>query len=551
MKQMQRPPWIRSKCLPLLMLRFTLLYLFCCMSGGMYPDQGFAQQRDQQKRFAMIIGANIGMSHEPALRFAERDALHLSKVLTRFGDTPTHNQIVLLSPTLEDIKRGFNALRRRVERLSGDTPSSLTLYYSGHADADAFHISSQRLTFKEMKSLVASVPTSLKVILIDACRSGGFTRLKGARPSTPFTIKADPVEVKGVAVISSSSPQEDSQESDVSRGGIFTQHLITGLMGAADRSKDGQVSLNEIYEYTYKETVKSTSETIAVQHPNYSFSLRGKEEVILTKLQERKGFSFVSLSSPDPQGGIYLLIPLSTDLPLSELNVRDKQSLLIHPGKYLVRYRDRSGLFERRYTFDAQEQYGLRPDLLTQIPFGETVRRGRVFSSEIIEVKSAWALAFGGEMISPLTSNMSDRRGMGIQLERQGNSLSLHAKISGYQSRPEGIQSIDFTQYDLATHLGIGTAIDLSWITINGCIWAGGFRVQQRFSKQANTSNRVSWVGSIKPTIGLQIPLGPRLYLRSTGGPTLSILDRSTVGLTQGVGAELGWGAQLYLGAFL
>ena len=59
----------------------------------------------------MIIGANVGLKSEEVLRFAERDALQVSKVLSRFGGTPSLNQVVLLSPSLSDVKRGVRSLK--------------------------------------------------------------------------------------------------------------------------------------------------------------------------------------------------------------------------------------------------------------------------------------------------------------------------------------------------------------------------------------------------------------------------------------------------------
>jgi hypothetical protein len=503
-------------------------------------------------RFAIFIGSNLGLPDEPVLRFAEKDALHVSKVFARFGQVPPQNQMVLLSPEMSDVKQSFQTLRTRIKSLPLTTQATLIFYYSGHADANALHIGPQRLTFDTIKNLLRDTEAPLKLILIDACRSGAFTRLKGARQAPAFKIKTAPLAVKGVAVISSSSPHEDAQESDITRGGIFTQHLVTGLMGAADRSQDQQISLTEIYEYTYRETVKSTSETVTVQHPNYSFSLRGKNEVILTQLAKTKGFSQLNLEASTSINGVYILIPRASDLPLTEVRVESSQDLLIHPGDYLVRYRDHSGLYERAYTFKPHQSYPVRRQDLKQIPYGVSVRRGRMRYSLSDERLSAWALSLDSSMQSPLQAQMANRWGGGIQLERHTPSLSLHLRLSGNYSDPLTSQVADFTQLEGLGEVGIGRFFDLSWLSLTTQLWVGSAWIGQRFNPNSNTTDRSSWAGVISPILGAQFSLGARIFTRLLGGPRLWILPRGS-STTQDERADirLGWGFTLSLGSYL
>ena len=503
-------------------------------------------------RFAIFIGSNLGLPEEPVLRFAEKDALHVSKVFARFGQVPPHNQLVLLSPEMSDVKQSFQTLNERIKGLPSNTQATLIFYYSGHADANALHIGPQRLTFNTIKKLLRDTQAPLKLILIDACRSGAFTRLKGAKPAPAFKIKTTPLAVKGVAVISSSSPHEDAQESDITRGGIFTQHLVTGLMGAADRSQDQQISLTEIYEYTYRETVKSTSQTVTVQHPNYSFSLRGKNEVILTKLAKTRGFSQLKLATSSAQDGIFILIPRASDLPLTEVRVESSQDLLIHPGDYLVRYRDHSGLYERSYSFQPHQNFTVHRKDLTQIPYGVSVRRGHTHDSLNDERLSAWALSLDTRLLSPLQSQMGTRWGVGLHLERHSPSWSLHLRLSSHYSTPITGQEADFTQFEALGEIGIGRFFDLSWVSLTTQLWAGGAWVGQHFNPDGNTANRSSWAGVISPVIGAQFSWGARIFTRLLGGPRLWILpEKEPTAQDEQTNTHLGWGLTLSVGSYL
>ena len=93
---------------------------------------------------------------------------------------------------------------------------------------------------------------------------------------------------EGFAIITSSTADESSQESDRLRASFFSHHLVNGLRGAADANGDHIVSLDEVYTYTYAETLRSSGRTMALQHPTYRVDLKGKGDVVLTRLVARE-----------------------------------------------------------------------------------------------------------------------------------------------------------------------------------------------------------------------------------------------------------------------
>src|SRR5207245_7416203 len=98
---------------------------------------------------------------------------------------------------------------------------------------------------------------------------------------------ADP---RGLVLIASSAADEESQESDEISGSFFTHYLASGLLGDADASGDGKVTLAEAYAYAYGRTVGSTAETRAgAQHPVYLHDLGGAGDVVPTELAPARG----------------------------------------------------------------------------------------------------------------------------------------------------------------------------------------------------------------------------------------------------------------------
>ena len=97
------------------------------------------------------------------------------------------------------------------------------------------------------------------VLVLDCCHSGAFPA--GATPKSDLTapIKAQ-LEGRGRAVLTSSDALEYAFEVDGDRvegsgvGSAFTNALVEGLRtGRADLDGDGWISVDELYEYTYRQ----------------------------------------------------------------------------------------------------------------------------------------------------------------------------------------------------------------------------------------------------------------------------------------------------------
>lgn len=251
------------------------------------------------QRYALVVGSNKGDSSEVTLKYAERDAKNLSEVLTQLGNFKPENLVTLLGKDASTVKRVLKKLNDRISREGGEG-SMLFVYYSGHADANSIHLSGSRYPFSSLQKLLDSSSASFKILMIDACKSGEFTRVKGADPAEPFDIEAARWKTgHGMAIVTSSAAGEDAQESDRLKAGFFTHYLISGLRGAADNSGDKIVTLSEVYDYVYKETLRATSAAPSLQHPTYAFDIRGRKDIALTRLNAKNsGTGFLQLRDP-------------------------------------------------------------------------------------------------------------------------------------------------------------------------------------------------------------------------------------------------------------
>ena len=461
------------------MKQFTLA-LFLCLAWS--PT--FAQQA----RFGVIIGANVGEPGEELLRYAERDASRFADVLSRFAAVPEENLLLLRGRSAERVESVFGALSDRVAAANAaGNETVFFVYYSGHADAQAMHLGTSRLPFDHLRGLLESTGATVKVMVVDACRSGELTRVKGAAPATPFEIQAeDTLASAGSAIITSSAVGEDAQESERLGGGVFSHHFVVGLLGAADTSRDARVTLSEAYRYAYNETLRTTSRARFVQHPTYAFKMRGREDLVVTRLTDNAGLGRLRLGAP----GNWMLIPDGIeDAKVIEVTVNEARDVLVEPGRYVARRRDDAAVFEGRTEVAAGAVATLSSRDLSRVPYGVTVRKGYDSAR-----RSAWAVQAGGELSGAVRDNFD--LGFGSHLGARVDFVALSLELNG-RFGWSGAQNadLDIIQQQFGGVLTALRLFDLGSVAAGFGLRFGGDWVRQSFDTAGDAPNRDAFIG--------------------------------------------------------
>lgn len=103
-----------------------------------------------------------------------------------------------------------------------------------------------------------------QVLILDCCHSGAFERTKSGGVGTRVGTEAHfSGSGRGRIVLTSSDATQFAFEGDKVTGesqqSLFTHYLIEGLQtGAADTNGDGQISVDELYDYTYEKVIRET-----------------------------------------------------------------------------------------------------------------------------------------------------------------------------------------------------------------------------------------------------------------------------------------------------
>lgn len=235
--------------------------------------------------YAVVVGSNRGGQEQSTLRYAEADATRVRDALVEVGGYDAEHVTLLHSPDAASLERSLSNLRRRLEahRRRGEA-TQLIFYYSGHARSRALNLGRQELRLDRLRELLEGMDADLTFVMLDACQSGAYSRVRGAEPAADFSYNSvEQLRVGGMVVLASSSSDELSQESDALRGGFFTHHLVVGLRGAADTDGDGRVTVDEVYRYAYTNTLADTSRTaVGGQHVTLETELVGHGAVPLS-----------------------------------------------------------------------------------------------------------------------------------------------------------------------------------------------------------------------------------------------------------------------------
>ena len=235
--------------------------------------------------YAIVVGSNLGGPGQIELHYAEDDARRVGAVLAELGGYAADQIDVIVHPTPAVLRARLDDLQRRIAGdLAAGRQSRVFFYYSGHARATAIDLGDAELPLTELRQRLFQTSATLTVVVLDACQSGAFSRIKGAQPAADFSFNSrQHLDASGVAVLASSSGSELSQESEVLKSSYFTHHFLVGLRGAGDANGDGQVTIDEAYQYAYHQTLIATAETaVGGQHVTFEADMKGHGDVALS-----------------------------------------------------------------------------------------------------------------------------------------------------------------------------------------------------------------------------------------------------------------------------
>jgi Caspase domain len=457
-------------------------------------------------RFAVLVGNNEGQGGDAHLRFAESDTARLAALLTRLGGFDNGGTVVLLARTADELQRTLVALADRLRTTPGE--HMVLVYYSGHADAQALHLGSSVFPLLALRETVDALPAATRVLILDACQAGVLTRPKGGRPGSGFEVDLGRSEAtKGLAILAASSGSELAQESDQLRASVFTHFLEVGLSGLADRNRDGNVSLGEVFDYTADHTLAATmGTTTGPQHPTFRLDLTGRDDLILTRPGlSGAGYGQLRLDVPG-----WYFVRRGDGTIAAEVVSHGDDTLALEPGLYEVTRRERNELDVATLSVGDGTATAISRTTSRPVAFGRMVRKGG-------GPEAAYGLAVATAVRSSL-EDLGVSAGVALAARADFSAASFELRL-GLGRAQQASEHFSSTTWDLsaagavlrmhdAGALGRGSSLNLTW----------GFGAEVGLSYMAQTlddgASAASWNPFLGPVALAELSLGRRFFVR-------------------------------------
>jgi Caspase domain len=327
------------------------------------------------RRFVLLAGVDDGGPSRVRLRYAASDARAMGKVLQSLGGVAPEDIVFVSDPNRGAFDAGFAAIEQRLRAgATAGVRRELLVYYSGHSDEDGLLIGRDRVGYDELRSRVQRAPAELRVVILDSCASGAFTRRKGGVKRAPFLLDAS-TDMRGHAYLTSSAADERAQESDRIAASYFTYYLVSGLRGAADVNQDRRVTLQEAYQFASQETLARTERSQAgPQHAAYEFDLAGTGEMVVTDV---RGTQSGLVLTPELGGRITVREANGTLVAELRKPAGNTIELGLEPGAYVVAMDSGSTLFQAKVALAAGKHTSLAASSFQAAPAREAaVARG-------------------------------------------------------------------------------------------------------------------------------------------------------------------------------
>jgi WD40 repeat protein len=231
--------------------------------------------------YALVVGIQDFADSSLNLRYSVADANAIAQVLQQKA-APLFDKVNIETLTTQKMTTK-EALTAAFARYRTINPSDVFLFYvASHGAIESGNLASREyflipsnfntvsdeairhdgLSEGELKRMIASIPATRKLLLLDTCHAGAMgdammVSTRDLAESGAVTVLAGAV---GSTILSASTSDQEALEGENGHG-LFTSVLLRGLSGGADLLKNGSVKTLDLAVYTDNEVPK-----IALEH---------------------------------------------------------------------------------------------------------------------------------------------------------------------------------------------------------------------------------------------------------------------------------------------
>ena len=197
----------------------------------------------------------VGVSDYPGtdndLRLPANDAATMQYVYSKNSNVVS----ALLTNTNATKANVLSKLRTLFSKAKAD--DAIIFFFSGHGAPGAFNLYDSRVSYADIREIMAGSKARNKLVFADACFSGKMRQGRVACAAQAFS-------KYNIVLFLSSRSNEISIERPTMRNGFFTACLQRGLRGGADANRDRAITTKELFNYVSRGVQRLSA---GKQHP--------------------------------------------------------------------------------------------------------------------------------------------------------------------------------------------------------------------------------------------------------------------------------------------
>jgi hypothetical protein len=240
------------------------------------PSAARADSGSAKGRFwALLIGVEK-YERVPQLRHTLNDVRQIARTLRERDGFKDECRLEMTEDSTDQQRQPRKAtIEQEVPAwLKKPAPDDTVLvYFTGHGfrdakgtmylaplDCDYHDLAKTGIPVKWLRSAIDACPAKSKLLVLDSCHAGS-EKGEGDQQSVAGEDLSDSFkDAPGVITIASSSAREKSQIWEEKQQSLFSYWFNQALKGHSDKDGDGEVNIDELYEYVRKNVIRTTRE---------------------------------------------------------------------------------------------------------------------------------------------------------------------------------------------------------------------------------------------------------------------------------------------------
>lgn len=247
--------------------RYAAVVFLSSVLSNVLPCFLAADEPAKAQQWAVLIGVQRYDDSRLNLDFTGNDAAAVKKVLCQRAAMPEDHVLTMTEESDASRRPTLANIRKELPKLLGQAAPDdrVIIFFSGHGypvDGETYLLPSDfrldaakttGLPARELREALTGCRAKSKFLVLDCCHAGGAKNAEQTGLDAETVAKAIlPKPVEGCLVLASCRASERSREWSQRKQGVFTYWLCRALEGGADKNGDGQVTADEVYQYTYE-----------------------------------------------------------------------------------------------------------------------------------------------------------------------------------------------------------------------------------------------------------------------------------------------------------